>query len=90
MMSEISDKAKLTTFHYERRSLGRNKCKTNYMARWVLTKYNTRNVDNSTTYNTYAERILLAIQDSIIQRYAESHTLTTICGQQRNHDKVKS
>ena len=63
---KISDKAKLTTSHYERRSFGRNKRKTNYMARWILTKYNTCNVDNSNSHKplailSYAERILLAI-----------------------------
>ena len=66
VMSEISDKAKLTTSQYKRRSLGRNKRKTNYMARWVLTKYNTRNADNFNCHKpltilSYAERILLAI-----------------------------
>jgi len=54
MMSEISDKAKLTTSHYKRRSLGRNKRQTNDMRRWVLTKYNTRNVNNSNRHKPLA------------------------------------
>jgi len=77
MMSEISDKAKLMTSHYKRPSLGRNKCKNNYMARWVLTKYNTRNVDNSNRHKSLTiltqKESYLQYQNSIIQRYAESH-----------------
>jgi len=65
-MSEISDKVKLTTSHYKQRSLGRSKRKTNDMTRWILTKYNTRNVDNSNRHKplamlSYIEGILLVI-----------------------------
>jgi len=55
--------------------------------------YNTPKLDNFSRHKPlailcYRERIPLQHQNSTIQKHAESHTLTIICGQQRNHNNI--